>query len=110
MRKAVAELIALHRSVGIVPEEREKALTVKTTSISKFLPEPVKVIEFIKKLSQVREIMKIQNNKNNLKPKIKTFQHMAGDELVLKLMEKVRKIMFKTQSVNKIFNILFRPR
>ena len=79
--KAGAELIALHRSVGLIPEEREKALTVKTTSISKFLPEPVKVIEFIKKLSQVREIMKIQNNKYNfiLKSKLySTWQAMSS--------------------------------
>jgi sister-chromatid-cohesion protein PDS5 len=61
----VAEMVALHR---LPPgEERTKAITNKVHSISKFLPEPVKVMEYVKKLSQ----------------------HMATDEMMLKLMEKI---------------------
>lgn len=48
-------------------EERNKQIALKTNVISKYLPEPVKGLEFIKKLSQ----------------------HMASDELMLKLMEKI---------------------
>jgi len=48
-------------------EERNKQIALKTNSISKYLPEPVKGLEFIKKLSQ----------------------HMASDESMLKLMEKI---------------------
>jgi sister chromatid cohesion protein PDS5 len=65
VRKAVAEMVALHR---LPPgEERTKTISMKVHSISKFLPEPVKVMEFIKKLSQ----------------------HMANDETMLRLMEKI---------------------
>ena len=48
-------------------EARTKAIALKTNSISKFLPEPVKCLAFIKKLSQ----------------------HMSSDETLLKLMEKI---------------------
>lgn len=58
-------MVSLHR---LPPgEERTKAISIKVHTISKFLPEPVKVMEFIKKLSQ----------------------HMATDETVLRLMEKI---------------------
>ena len=58
-------MVTLHR---LPPgEERTKAISMKVHSISKFLPEPVKVMEFIKKLSQ----------------------HMATDETMLRLMEKI---------------------
>ena len=65
VRKACGEMIGLHRLKQ--SEERDRTITMKIHSIAKFLPEPVKVMEFIKKLSQ----------------------HMSQDEHMLKLMEKV---------------------
>ena len=65
VRKACGEMIGLHRLKQ--SEERDRTIALKIHSIAKFLPEPVKVMEFIKKLSQ----------------------HMSQDEHMLKLMEKV---------------------
>ena len=65
VRRAVNELVGLHRLPQT--EDRDKTITMKINTISKKLPEPVKVMEFIKKLSQ----------------------HMSQDESMLKLMEKI---------------------
>ena len=65
VRKACGEMIALHRLKQ--SEERDRTIQMKIHSIAKFLPDPVKVMEFIKKLSQ----------------------HMSQDEAMLGLMEKV---------------------
>ena len=65
VRKACGEMIGLHRLKQ--SEERDRTIAMKIHSIAKFLPDPVKVMEFIKKLSQ----------------------HMSQDEHMLKLMEKV---------------------
>ena len=61
----MSELISLQKTP--VSEERNKAIAQKSNTISKFLPEPVKVLEFIRKLSQ----------------------HMATDDQMLKQMEKL---------------------
>ena len=65
VRKAVNELVGLHRLPQ--SEDRDKTITVRIHTIAKNLPEPVKVMEFIKKLSQ----------------------HMSSDETMLQLMEKI---------------------
>ena len=65
VRKAVNELVGLHR---LAPsDDRDKTISLRIHTIAKHLPEPVKVMEFIKKLSQ----------------------HMSQDEAMLKLMESV---------------------
>jgi len=65
VRKAVNELVGLHRLSQ--SEDRDKTITMRIHTIAKHLPEPVKVVEFIKKLSK----------------------HMEGDETMLKLMETI---------------------
>ena len=65
VRKAVNELVGLHRLPQ--SEDRDKTISLKIHTIAKHLPEPVKVMEFIKKLSQ----------------------HMSQDEAMLKLMENI---------------------
>merc|ERR1719319_102196 len=65
VRKACGEMIGLHRLKQ--SDERDRTIAMKIHSIAKFLPDSVKVMEFIKKLSQ----------------------HMSQDEHMLKLMEKV---------------------
>jgi len=65
VRKVVGEMIGLHRLPQ--SDERDRTISLKIHSIAKFLPEPVKVTEFIKKLSQ----------------------HMAQDATMLELMEKI---------------------
>ena len=65
VRKAVHELVGLHRLEQT--EDRDKTITMRIHAIAKHLPEPVKVMEFIKKLSQ----------------------HMSQDEAMLKLMETI---------------------
>ena len=65
VRKACGEMIGLHRLKQ--SEERDQTIQMKIHSIAEILPNPVMVIEFIKKLSQ----------------------HMSQDEAMLNLMEKV---------------------
>jgi len=65
VRKAVNEMVGYHRLPQ--SEERDKTITMKIHQIAKFLPDPVKVIEFIKKLSA----------------------HMSSDQSMLLLMEKI---------------------
>ena len=65
IRKACAEICGLHRLNQ--SKEKDHAIALKIHSIAKFLPEPVKVMEFIKKLSE----------------------HMSQDEHMLKLIKKV---------------------
>jgi len=65
VRRAVNEMIGYHRLPQT--EERDRTITMRIHSIAKFLPEPVKVMEFIKKLSH----------------------HMSQDDMMLKLMEKI---------------------
>ena len=65
VRKAVHELVGLHRLPQ--SDDRDKTITLRIHTISKSLPDPVKVMEFIKKLSQ----------------------HMSSDETMLKLMESI---------------------
>jgi len=65
VRRSVSELISLQKKPH--SDERSKAIALKNNSISKFLPDPIKGLEFIRKLSQ----------------------HMGSDEVMLKLMEKL---------------------
>ncbi|XP_063845776.1 sister chromatid cohesion protein PDS5 homolog B-B-like isoform X2 [Scylla paramamosain] len=50
VRRHVAELIELHRRPQ--DEERDKEVGVRLNQLTKYLPDPLKVIEFLKKFSQ----------------------------------------------------------
>lgn len=65
VRKCVAELIALHRIEK--SDKRDRDIQVQLQATSKHLPEPVRAMEFLKKLSN----------------------HMQTDKMVLDLMEKI---------------------
>jgi sister-chromatid-cohesion protein PDS5 len=52
VRKCVAELVVLHKQPRTDAEALQKEIAVKIYATSKFLPDPVKATEFIRKLSQ----------------------------------------------------------
>ena len=65
VRRHVAELVELHRRPQ--DEERDKEISVRLNQLTKYIPDPLKVIEFLKKFSQ----------------------HLSSDPQLLSLMENI---------------------
>lgn len=73
IRKAYRELVSIHKHAQL--EECSPDVAMKESIVTKFLPEPSKAIEFIKKLSQ----------------------HLTQDEHMLSLMEKLTELEVSCQ-------------